>query len=123
MTKKNSFTMNVYNGTNLLEQETDPLFSTYQINKDSLSNLYNKNLIKNTISNLDSLVGNKLTLNYYTTDEAPFFNSKVTLFNDSFINAIDSATNNKVNFNLIPRSPTTSNAVNNNQNCELGTMS
>ena len=122
LAKKNSFTMTIYNGTNLLEQETDPLFSTYQINKNSLSNLYNKNLIKNTISNLDSLAGNKLTLNYYTLDNAPFFSSKVTLFNDSVINAIDSATNNKINFNLIPRSPTTFNAVYNNQNCELGSM-
>ncbi|MBR4486257.1 hypothetical protein IKS57_02675 [bacterium] len=99
--------MNVFYGSNLLDQENDPLYSTYRIDKDSLGNLNQKDLIKNTISNLDGLVSNKLTLNYNTAESSSFFTSRVSLFTDSAINTISSTSNNKINLHLVPRSPAT----------------
>ena len=119
LAKKESFNMNVFYGSNLLDQENDPLYSTYRIDKDSLGNLNQKDLIKNTISNLDGLVSNKLTLNYNTAESSSFFTSRVSLFTDSAINTISSTSNNKINLHLVPRSPATFTAWWLNQNCEL----
>ncbi len=118
--------MNIYTESSQLSNlVNNPEFSTYRINSASLSNLSikNKNLLLNTKNNLDSLLGNQsLNLNYYTLDSAPFFNSKVNLFCSSVIDSLKSATNDKLNFKIIPRSPTTVNQVYYNNNCELGSL-
>ncbi|MBO7085113.1 hypothetical protein J6W32_01030 [bacterium] len=100
-------------------------FSTYRINRDALSNLdpSNKNLLSETASNVESLLGNTpITLDYNTLDSAAFFDSEVDLFTDSVINSIKDSTNGKINIVLVPRSPTTAAAEYNNMNCELGSL-
>ena len=122
LAKKENFNMNIYYGSNLLEQESDPLYSTYRIDKTSLNNLNQKDLIKNTVSNLDELAGNKLSIDYNTALSSSFFNSRNTLFTNSVINTINSTSNNKINLHLVPKSPATFNAWWFDQNCEIGSM-
>ena len=105
--------------------ENQMTFSTYRINRDALSNLdpSNKNLLSETASNVESLLGNTpITLDYNTLDSAAFFDSEVDLFTDSVINSIKDSTNGKINIVLVPRSPTTAAAEYNNMNCELGSL-
>lgn len=117
--------VNYNDPSQLSSLENQATFSTYRINRDSISNLDpdNKNLLAQTAKNAEQLLGNQpIKLDYNTLDSAAFFNSKVDLFTDSVINSVKDATNNKINIVLVPRSPTTAAAEYNNMNCELGSL-